>query len=105
VRHDRPHHPGRNAIDQAQKLAALGTIAAVREHAGTDDILVALAQWWGAATVALAELAAVAERSGGGEDSRRLDRIRVVLARFDWEHDDRQLALEAIERIADGGAQ
>jgi len=78
---------------------------AVREHAGTDDILVALAQWWGAATVALAELAAVAERSGGGEDSRRLDRIRVVLARFDWEHDDRQLALEAIERIADGGAQ
>lgn len=37
------------------------------------------------------------------EDTRRLDRIRVVLAKFDWEHDDRQLALEAIERIADGG--
>ena len=36
------------------------------------------------------------------EDTRRLDRIRVVLARFDWEHDDRQLALEEIERIADG---
>jgi hypothetical protein len=37
------------------------------------------------------------------EDTRRLDRIRVVLAKFDWERDDRQLALEAIERIAEGG--
>jgi hypothetical protein len=35
-------------------------------------------------------------------DTRRLDKIRVVLAKFDWEHDDRQLALEAIDRIADG---
>ena len=35
------------------------------------------------------------------EGSRRLDAIRGVLARFDWEHDDRQLALEAIERIVD----
>jgi hypothetical protein len=44
-------------------------------------------------------------RLNGGEveDTRRLDRIRVVLAKFDWEHDDRQLALEAIERIVDGG--
>lgn len=37
------------------------------------------------------------------EDTRRLDRIRIVLAKFDWEHDDRQFALEAIERIAEGG--
>jgi hypothetical protein len=37
------------------------------------------------------------------EDTRRLDAIRGVLAAFDWEMDDRQLALEAIERIADGG--
>jgi hypothetical protein len=56
----------------------------------------------------LAELAAIAERLSGGEDQAaadtlRLDRIRVVLARFDWGHDDRQLALEAIERIAYGG--
>ena len=36
-------------------------------------------------------------------DTRRLDRIRVVLAKFSWEHDDRQYALEAIERIVDGG--
>ena len=37
------------------------------------------------------------------EDTRRLDAIRALLARFDWEHSDRQLALEAIVRIADGG--
>jgi hypothetical protein len=37
------------------------------------------------------------------EDARRLGEIRTLLARFDWEHDDRQYALEAIERIADGG--
>ena len=58
----------------------------------------------------LKELADIAERLGGGEDqgddaedTRRLDRIRVVLAKFDWEHDDRQLALEAIERIVEDG--
>lgn len=39
-----------------------------------------------------------------GDDARRLDRIRVLLTKFDWEHDDRQLALEAIERIVAGGA-
>lgn len=37
------------------------------------------------------------------EDTRRLDAIRALLARFDWEHDSRQYALEAIGRIADGG--
>ena len=37
------------------------------------------------------------------EDARRLDAIREVLSHFDWEFHDRQLALEAVERIADGG--
>lgn len=43
------------------------------------------------------------DHGGGGEDTRRLAAIREVLKRFDWEHHDRQLALEAIERIAEGG--
>jgi hypothetical protein len=45
------------------------------------------------------------EQDGASDagDTQRLDRIRVVLAKFDWEHDDRQYALEAIERIAEGG--
>ena len=40
---------------------------------------------------------------GESEDTRRLNKIREVLQRFDWEFDDRQYALEAIERIVDGG--
>lgn len=47
--------------------------------------------------------ATLALAASAEDDTRRLDRIRVVLAKFDWEHDDRQLALEAIDRIADGG--
>jgi hypothetical protein len=39
------------------------------------------------------------------EDARRLAAIREVLSHFDWEYHDRQLALEAIERIADGGEE
>lgn len=41
---------------------------------------------------------------GQTEDTRRLAAIREVLKHFDWEYHDRQLALEAIERIAEGGA-
>jgi hypothetical protein len=37
------------------------------------------------------------------EGTRRLNAIRDLLAHFDWEFHDRQLALEAIDRIAGGG--
>jgi hypothetical protein len=42
-----------------------------------------------------------------GSDASRLAAIRAVLAGFDWEFHDRQLALEEIDRIAGGkeGAQ
>lgn len=41
--------------------------------------------------------------SPGGEDpAATLDRVRRVLAEFDWEHDDRQYALEDIDRIVNG---
>jgi hypothetical protein len=46
------------------------------------------------------------------EDTRRhratlaaFDEVARILAAFDWEHDDRQLALEAIERIVLTGGQ
>jgi len=45
----------------------------------------------------------LAELGDPAEDTRRLSEIRELLSHFDWEHDDRQLALEAVERIADGG--
>jgi hypothetical protein len=45
-------------------------------------------------------LAAVADQA---DEAGRLARIRQVLAEFDWEFHDRQLALEAIDRIQAGG--
>ena len=53
--------------------------------------------------VARAQVHATLALAVAAEDTRRLNAIRGVLAAFDWEHDDRQLALEAIGRIADGG--
>jgi hypothetical protein len=47
-------------------------------------------------------LAVLAERQA---QARQLAEIRGVLDGFDWELGDRQLALEAIERITSGGAQ
>jgi hypothetical protein len=46
-------------------------------------------------------LAMLAERQ---DESRQLAQIRQLLAGFDWEFHDRQLALETIERIVTGGA-
>jgi hypothetical protein len=40
----------------------------------------------------------VAEAAVSAEE--RLARIRAVLAAFDWEFDDRQYALEEIDRLA-----
>jgi hypothetical protein len=47
-------------------------------------------------------LAVLAERQ---DEARQLAQVRQLLADFDWEFDDRQYALEAIERIATGGEQ
>jgi hypothetical protein len=40
---------------------------------------------------------------GQADEAGKLARIRQVLAEFDWEFHDRQLALEAIDRIQGGG--
>jgi hypothetical protein len=37
------------------------------------------------------------------DETRQLAEVRQLLADFDWEFHDRQLALEAIERIVTGG--
>jgi len=47
-----------------------------------------------------AAIAGVIERAA----EPRLAAILAVLDRFDWEHDDRQYALEQIDRIAGGGS-
>jgi hypothetical protein len=51
------------------------------------------------------QLAAVlALLDGQADEAGQLAEIRELLAHFDWEWHDRQLALEAIERIVAGGA-
>jgi hypothetical protein len=51
-------------------------------------------------------LGVLAERQDQARDeARQLAEVRQLLAEFDWEFHDRQLALEAIERIVTGGAQ
>jgi hypothetical protein len=52
----------------------------------------------------LATLAA-APPSGAQRDAAALTEIRHLRAGFDWEFHDRQLALEAIERIVNGEGQ
>jgi hypothetical protein len=55
-----------------------------------------------------AAIKAAAAADQGGHDVARHDpaaqlaEVRAILAGFDWEYHDRQLALEAIERIVAG---
>ena len=94
----------RALIARARELAGIRGPAAVREHTGDSDPLGSYVAALGEAQELLAGLAAIAERPAGqAEDTRRLNAIRGVLAWFDWEHDDRQYALEKIDRIVEGG--
>ncbi len=58
---------------------------------------------WASRMHSAAQLLDAYVRDAETDDARCLREIRDLLARFDWETDDRQYALEAIERIADGG--
>jgi hypothetical protein len=100
----------RRRIAEARELAGLVTPDATRGRfpGWGDDLLPAYVEAFTTGRYVLGDLAAIAERLGdaedqAAEDTRRLGEIRALLARFDWEHDDRQLALEAVDRIADGG--
>jgi hypothetical protein len=83
--------------------------AGVEVGAYDDRILVWLAGFEPETCAVVAGLITRAHEAGRAapaavaEDTRRLNAIREVLNHFNWETDDRQLALEAIERIADGG--
>jgi hypothetical protein len=57
---------------------------------------------WAVRMQGAAQLLDAYVREAEADDARCLREIRGVLARFDWERDDRQYALEAIERIAEG---
>ena len=97
-----------SAADDVRVAEARRRIAALphdTELVGLDQgALVAwVARMHGAAQLLDAYVRDTAVLGEPGGDTQRLDRVRVVLAKFDWEHDDRQLALEAIERIVEGG--
>lgn len=96
----------RGIIARSRKLADAGaTLDALREHTGERDVDVSYACAFGEARHLLAELAAIADRLGddegqAAEDTRRLGEVRDVLATSGQYP---ALALNAIERIVDGG--
>jgi hypothetical protein len=77
------------------------TAAGVRLGAYDHRILLWLAGWEPSTCAVVAGLIARA----ASPEAAKLAGVRAVLARFDWEHDDRQYALEKIERIVTGGAR
>jgi hypothetical protein len=92
----------RNTTPDAARAAYRGWAERQHKYAGMGD----------------AEYAAALEAAGepgvdaAAEDARRhratltaFDEVARILAAFDWEHDDRQLALEAIERVVLTGGQ
>ena len=84
-----------------------GTLAAAAVKLGEYDMVVLrwLAELDVSTVAVIAGWVSRADRAeGAAKDARRLGEIRALLGRFDWEHDDRQYALEAVERIAGGGA-
>jgi hypothetical protein len=74
--------------------------AGVQLGAYDTRILVWLTGWEPSTCAVIAGLITRAHASR--VEASQLAEIRAVLAAFDWEFDDRQLALEHIERIADG---
>jgi hypothetical protein len=97
----------RGLIARARALTAMSGDEIRARWGDGDEDRGAYAAAFGSAQAYIEELARIAERCDGtmprtAEDTWRLGEIRALLARFDWERDDRQLALEAVERIADG---
>jgi hypothetical protein len=89
-----------------EMLIAACAAAGVELGAYDRHILAWLAGWEPQTCAVIAGLISRAHEAGRAavaEDTRRLETIRGVLNRFDWEFDDRHYALELIERIADGG--
>jgi hypothetical protein len=104
-------HPG--GVDRAvragatwEQIAAAGNTTAETARAAYREWAEGQHKYAGmsdAAYAAAIEAAGEPDPAAVTEDTRRLSAIRELLSHFDWELDDPQLALEAIERIADGG--
>ena len=88
VRPVRGYHVNRFAIAEADDLITIADMAAVLETAGAFTTRTVIYDGGQQAAVSA--------------EARMVGEVRAVLAAFDWEHDDRQYALEAIERIVSG---
>ena len=99
-----------------EMLISACAAAGVTLGAYDQRILLWLAGWEPQVCAVVAGLITRAYEAGrAAEDTRPLgesratvaafDEVARILAAFDWEHDDRQLALEAIERVVLTGGQ
>lgn len=81
--------------------------AAARIDLGAFDrrVLAWLSEWEPETAAVVAGLVSRANTAAAAPapEVRMVAEVRAVLAAFGWEHDDRQLALEAIERIVLAG--
>jgi hypothetical protein len=84
----RGYHVNRFAIAEADGLISITDLAAVLETAGAFTTTTVIYDG--------------KEEDVPSTEGRIVGEVRAILAAFDWEHDDRQLALEAIERIVAG---
>jgi hypothetical protein len=81
----RGYHVNRFAIAEADGLISITDLATVLETAG--------------AFTSTTVIYDGKQEDAMSTEARVVGEVRAILAAFDWEHDDRQLALEAIERI------
>jgi hypothetical protein len=87
------------SAEQAARITAAAAVLSDYQRAAAEGADVADRALWAAR---LADMLALV-LDGDGElpagPSEQLEEIRLVLEAFDWEFDDRQYALEAIDRI------
>ena len=91
------------SAEQAARRTAAAAVLADYAEACTSGADVADRALWAAR---LADMLGLVLADLGAQPpgpAEQLEEIRLVIEAFDWELSDRQLALEAIERIVSGG--
>ena len=92
------------SAEQAARRTAAAAVLANYAEACTSGADVADRALWAARLADMLTLLLGEPSEGPAGAAEQLEEIRLVLEAFDWELSDRQLALEAIERIVSGGA-
>ena len=90
-----------SAETAARRTAAAALVADFRAEQARTPVSRPIDSWALRLALTVEQLLAVAD-DRAAEDGRRLAAIRAVFDVFDWSTDDRQYALEEIERIVLG---